>query len=137
MNVVGLWRYPVKSMLGEPRERVELEATGVLGDRAYAVIDRVDGKVASAKNPRKWRALLACRAAFESEPVPGAALPPVRITLPDGTTVSSTDGKVDQALSQALGRDVTLATAAPEGALFEETWPNVDGIAPSEVLEST
>src|SRR5204863_7506183 len=64
-------------------------------------------------------------------------MPAVRITLPDGTAVSSSDADVDQALSRALGREVTLATAAPEGALFEETWLNVDGIAPSEVIEST
>jgi uncharacterized protein len=31
--VAGLWRYPVKSMLGERCEKVELESRGVLGDR--------------------------------------------------------------------------------------------------------
>ena len=60
-----------------------LTAAGVAGDRAYAVIDRSDGKVASAKNPRKWARLLGCHAEFLEEPAPGESAPPVRITLPD------------------------------------------------------
>ena len=76
-NVVGsvrsLWRYPVKSMLGERLDEVDIELTGLRGDRAYAVIDRSDSKVASAKNPRKWRGLLELRA-DPSSPVADATL---------------------------------------------------------------
>src|SRR5882724_2809283 len=137
MEIRELWRYPVKSMLGERRELSVVGAAGVVGDRAYAVIDGADGKVASAKNPRKWRALLSCRAEFVSEPSDNEAPPPVRITLPDGTTVTSDDPAVDEVLSAALGRAVTLASTAPQGATFEETWPNVEGIAPTEFIDST
>jgi uncharacterized protein YcbX len=109
----------------------------VAGDRAYAVLDRSDGKVASAKNPRKWRALLSCRAEFLEEPVAGETLPAVRITLPDGIVATSDDPKVHDVLSTFLGREVTLADAAPQGSRFEETWPDIEGIAPTEFIDST
>src|SRR5881398_1614977 len=53
-SIVSLWRYPVKSMLGEELNAAEVTKSGLLGDRAYALVDSSDGKVASAKNPRKW-----------------------------------------------------------------------------------
>jgi len=137
MNISELWRYPVKSMLGERRDTAVVTATGVAGDRAYAVIDRSDGKVASAKNPRKWRALLSCHAEFLEEPVAGGAAPSARITLPDGTVVTSDDPDVHAVLSNFLGREVTLADAAPQGSTFEETWPDIEGMAPSEFIDST
>jgi uncharacterized protein YcbX len=137
MEINALWRYPVKSMLGERRERVDLTSTGVAGDRAYAVIDRSDGKVASAKNPTKWRTLLDCQAEFVDEPTPDSPNPPARITLPDGTVVRSDDADVDDVLSKLLGRDVFLANSAPQGSTFEETWPDIEGMAPSEFIEST
>ena len=137
MNVSEVWRFPVKSMLGERRERVSLTADGVLGDRAWAVIDATDGKVASAKNPRKWRALLGCRAEYLEAPQPRGDAAPVRITLPDGSTVTSDDPHVDATLSEFVGRAVTLASSAPQAALFEETWPDVEGMAPTEFIDST
>ena len=124
-------------MLGERRDSAVVASTGVVGDRAYAVIDRADGKVASAKNPRKWRALLSCRAEFVEEPTVGGATPPVRITMPDGRAVTSDDPDVHELLSNFLGRDVTLANAAPPGATFEETWPDIEGMAPTEFIDST
>jgi len=57
--VVSLWRYPVKSMMGEEVQTAQVRDHGLLGDRAYALLDRADGKVASAKNPRKWPRLFA------------------------------------------------------------------------------
>ena len=57
-SVVGIWRYPVKSMMGEELNSSEVTERGLLGDRAYGLMDRSTGKVASAKNPRRWPALL-------------------------------------------------------------------------------
>ena len=53
-RVVSLWRYPVKSMLGEGVNSSHVTERGLMGDRVYAFIDQKTGKVASAKNPRKW-----------------------------------------------------------------------------------
>ena len=63
-SVVSLWRYPVKSMLGEELNAAEVTQRGLLGDRSYALVDSSDGKVASAKNPRKWPRLFDFRAAL-------------------------------------------------------------------------
>ncbi|HYN26355.1 MAG TPA: MOSC N-terminal beta barrel domain-containing protein, partial [Pyrinomonadaceae bacterium] len=51
-SVAGLWRFPVKSMRGERIEQVELTGRGLVGDRAYALIDADTGKVVSAKSVR-------------------------------------------------------------------------------------
>jgi uncharacterized protein YcbX len=112
-TVAGLWRYPVKSMGGEALGAAPVGERGLLGDRAYAVLDVSTGHVASAKHPRKWAALLACRAAFAEEPRPGAPLPPVLITLPDGALVSSAQPDISRILSRALGREVALVSEAP------------------------
>ncbi|WP_201750334.1 MOSC N-terminal beta barrel domain-containing protein [Tautonia marina] len=50
---VLLWRYPVKSMMGEERIAAEVTERGLVGDRAYALVDVADGRIASAKSPRK------------------------------------------------------------------------------------
>jgi uncharacterized protein YcbX len=50
-TVVSIWRYPVKSMLGEELNSSFVTERGLVGDRAYAIVDEVTGKVASAKNP--------------------------------------------------------------------------------------
>ena len=127
--ITGLWRYPVKSMQGEELNAAEMTERGVVGDRAYALLDRETGKVASAKNPRKWARLFDFRAAFIETPRAGAPLPPVRIMLPDGTVTTSADANVDLVLSEAIGRPVTLASTSPEAPALEEYWPDIEGLA--------
>src|SRR2546428_12420846 len=110
-SVVSLWRYPVKSMMGEELNATEVTERGLLGDRAYAVVDSSDGKVATAKNPRKWPNLFDFRATFIEPPRASPNLPPVRITLPEGTMATSQESEVNQILSKALGREGTLYPA--------------------------
>lgn len=137
MTVGALHRFPVKSMRGESLGACTIGPAGVVGDRAYALVDGEDGRVASAKNPRKWGALLGFRASFVDEPVPGKAAPPARIELPDGTRTRTDAPDVDAVLSKALGREVHLADAPPDAGAFEEVWPDIDGLAPTEFVEST
>lgn len=140
--LLSIWRYPVKSMMGEELNATHVAEKGVLGDRARAMIDRNDGKVASMKNPRKWPNLFDCRARYLETPTPGTKLPPVRITLPDGAELRSDDDDVDAALSRALGKDVRLECREPgqEEVLettfpnpwtpkLEEYWPDLEGLA--------
>jgi uncharacterized protein YcbX len=127
-SVVSLRRYPVKSMLGEELNAVEVADRGLLGDRAYALIDGADGKAATAKNPRKWPRLFEFRAAFTGSVRPGAAAAPVRIELPDGTTVSSDRSDLNQVLSNALGREVSLRAARSGAVGAEEYWPDMEGL---------
>lgn len=49
--VAGLWRYPVKSMMGEELNATEVTERGLAGDRRFAVVDPSTGKVAGAKSP--------------------------------------------------------------------------------------
>jgi uncharacterized protein YcbX len=129
-SVVSLWRYPVKSMMGEELNAARLTDRGLLGDRAYALLDGSDGRVVSAKNPRKWPEMFDFRAVFEDIPRLTSQIPPVRITLPDGTPLSSTQSDVDKVLSGVLKREVTLESASPnrQGAMAEEYWPDMDGL---------
>jgi uncharacterized protein YcbX len=127
-SLVSLWRYPVKSMMGEELNASEITERGLLGDRVYALVDNSDGRVATAKNPRKWPRLFDFRAAFV-EPARGAAkIPPVRITLPDGNTVASDQSDVNQILSKALNRDVTVGAAQRVPVNAEEYWPDMEGL---------
>src|SRR5438094_4141740 len=125
-SVVSLWRYPVKSMMGEELNAAELTKVGLLGDRAYAIVDSSDGKVASAKNPRKWPQLFDFRAALADAPRTGVPLPPVRITLPDGTLVKGDQPDINLILSNALKRQVKFESALAEQrtATAEEYWPD-------------
>ncbi|XXT14314.1 MOSC N-terminal beta barrel domain-containing protein [Sorangium sp. So ce429] len=135
-TIESIWRYPVKSMQGEELDGATITERGVLGDRAYAVLDRETGHIASAKHPGKWGALLACRAAFAEPPRPSAPPPPLWITLPDGALISSAQPDVDLALSRALGRDVALVSRAPEAPRREADRSPVDGAeAPATIVE--
>lgn len=124
-TVVSLWRYPVKSMMGEELNASHLTDRGLLGDRSLALVDTESGKVVSAKNPRKWPMMFDCRAVFTTPPEPGNPFPPVRVTLPDGVTVTSEDPRFADLISAALGRPVTLATAGLSHPSLEEYWPDM------------
>ena len=103
MLVSALWRYPVKSMLGEQCAHVELDARGVRGDRQFAVRGD-DGKLGSGKNSRRHRhieGLFTFRARYAD------AWP--EITFPDGARLRGDDPRIDAALSEALRVPVTLA----------------------------
>ena len=69
--VVSLWRYPVKSMMGEELNAPDVTDDGLLGDRSLALVDTETGKVVSAKNPRKWPTMFDFRAVFTTPPVLG------------------------------------------------------------------
>jgi uncharacterized protein YcbX len=48
-TIAELWRFPVKSMLGEMLDEAELTEHGLVGDRAYALIDGETGKVVAQR----------------------------------------------------------------------------------------
>ena len=81
----------------------------------------------SAKNPRLGTQLLACRAEFVDPPRhQGAQPPPVRITLPDGTAVTSDVCDADATLSGFFwDATSTLQRAAPEGFTIDQYHPEL------------
>jgi uncharacterized protein YcbX len=124
-TVLSLWRYPVKSMQGEELNASHVNDRGMLGDRAFALVDAETGKVVSAKHPRKWAEMFIFRAAFTAPPEPGRPLPPVAVTLPDGSVISSTDARLAEIVSAVLGRRVMLAAAGAPQPTLEEYWPDM------------
>lgn len=103
MKVESLWRYPVKSMAGEPLTSAHLGARGIPGDRGWAVFDEARGGVTGAK---RIPALRAGKPRYLREPVEGGPSPPLEIALPNGVTVRSDDASA--ALSAWLGKPVSL-----------------------------
>src|SRR5436853_1273517 len=119
-------------MMGEELDASHVTGRGLVGDRAYALVDRLTGKVASAKNPRKWGTLFDFRASFVEPPTLDGKMPVVRIALPDGKSISSDQPEVDSLLSQAIGAEVTLMSASLEKPGYEEYWPDIEGLANRE-----
>jgi len=104
--VKDLFRYPVKSMLGEPLTEVDIGENGIIGDRAYALRE-ASGRVVTAK---KWPVLFEFSARYDASPSPGHTAP-LSITLPDGRTIQAHDPDASTLLSAALGRTVRLEHA--------------------------
>jgi hypothetical protein len=141
MRVAELWRYPVKSLAGEPLESVEIVPAGIPGDRVVQVY--AEGRVVTSRtSPR----LLALKATLgpDGEPlidglrwtdraaaaaVAAAAGPRARLARDDGPDrfdvlplLVATDGAID-----ALGLDrrrfrPNILVGGVEG-LAERTWP--------------
>lgn len=129
--IAGLWRFPVKSMRGEQLEEVEVTERGLVGDRAFALIEAKTGTVVSAKSVKSWPDLFGCRASFVEPPQAGGELPPARITLPDGTSVTSESADVDAVLSAFFHRDVMLARAATDDFTIDQYHPDVEALDPA------
>jgi uncharacterized protein YcbX len=136
-SVVGLWRYPVKSMMGEELNSSEITDRGLLGDRQFAVVDRATGKVGGAKNPRKWGNFFDFRASYVEPPRSGARISAVRITLPDGDVLTNEQADLEQVLTRAFGRDVAFAGVRPDAGtseVAEEYWPDIEGLDHQEIV---
>ena len=112
-TVSQVWRYPVKSMIGERLESATLGSRGVPGDRGWAVYDVERGGVTNAK---RLPVLRGCRATYLHEPRDGEGPPPVELTLPDGTRMTTDDPDAPRRLTEAVGRPVTLESLGPEGS---------------------
>lgn len=98
MRVEEVWRYPVKSMIGERVAAAELGRLGIVGDRIWAARDEVRGGIRGAK---KIAGLMRLAAS-------GGVDGPVTVTLPDGTTVTTEDPDRDERISAAIEHEVTM-----------------------------
>ncbi len=107
MTMVGrvrtLWRYPVKSMLGEDCESLELNQRGIVGDRLFAIRDQA-GKLGSGKNSDRFKlitGLLDFRSHLDDDvPV---------VSFPDGRQFRGDDEHLDAAISEILREPLKLA----------------------------
>ncbi len=103
MQVLQIWRYPIKSVGGEHLEAATISNLGVAGDRGWGLIDESTGYVLTAR--REPKLLMAtCR-------------------LLEGAPVTTTDAG-DRLRSSAdwsgwLGRSVRLEKASDIGGTYE------------------
>ena len=122
-SIQSIWQYPVKSMNGVKLDQANITVGGIVGDRAYALLDQSNHKVASAKYPKKWGKLLELNAAFVNQPDKSNQYPPVRITSSNGLDVLSTDEHIDELLSEYVGRRVNLTSSRPNTISLERLDP--------------
>jgi uncharacterized protein YcbX len=127
-TVTALRRYPVKSMRGETLTSVGVAERGLIGDRAYAVLDEA-GVVGSAKHPRKWGSLLCCRSRLSETGT-------TWVELPDGTSLPADDPELGFRLSELLGRKVSVSAGTAEPGRLERAVPSYEGGVP-DVLRET
>lgn len=99
MTVTQLWRFPVKSMIGERLDTADVHDLGIDGDRQWGVVDLDTDLVLTAR--RIPELLLA-------EPVRRAD-GTISVRLPDGTVATS-----DDQLSAWLDRPVALRRPASD-----------------------
>lgn len=133
-TVTSIWRYPVKSMMGEALQSSVVTEKGLQGDRSFALLDLETGKVASAKNPKRWPDMFEFKSRVVKELKSGNGAGVVEITLPDGTTVRSDDSTVNQTLSSGLGRDVKLVSQVPQQPQLEEYWPDIEELDNRDIV---
>jgi hypothetical protein len=100
-RVAEVWRHPVKSMQGERIDSSSVDERGLAFDRAYALMDAVTGKVASAKRPRPWGASLHMHTRVADDEAHRAGLPVVEVSFGGETTVIN--GADDSAAAREIG----------------------------------
>jgi uncharacterized protein len=126
LHIAQLWRYPVKSLLGERLPTLRLADDGIEGDRMWGIQDRRDDRILTGR--REPRLL------FASSRLAASGLPV--ITLPDSQEVAGTGPVTDAALSAWLAKPVTLVAASKSDAARAEYFADATDDA-SQAIEWT
>jgi len=113
MELAEIWRYPVKSMLGEQIDQANVTPGGIQGDRRWAVVDADSGVSLSAK---RYADLLHCRAWTNNGEV--------MIGLPNGREYAAGSAEVADGLSDLLGRKV-VTRSADATEIIQHEFPTV------------
>jgi uncharacterized protein YcbX len=108
-RVTQIWRYPVKSMGGESLDKCSIASNGIPGDRGWATRDETAKEIRGAK---KIPALLTMSARYLSEPTE-RAVPPAEISTASGATLRTDDPRINERLSELVGRRVSLWPLQP------------------------
>lgn len=153
MRVTELRIAPVKGMRVRAVEAIELESTGVRGDRAFLVVDREDGLLLTTRTPRllqiapRWDGTTLRLAFPDGSEVAAAPEPGARATTAnyEGRPIHGllVEGELAEAISAHLERPVRLlmrdagdrgADDAPvtlmSGASLAALAPELGGAAP-------
>ena len=134
-SVANIYRYPVKSMMGEALSEADIGEFGIAGDRGWAVRDEKRGGIRGGKKIPQLMTLAA-------QSGPAAPL----ITAPDGDSASASSEGINEWLSDKLNHPVTLwpllpaeqldhyRRGAPDTEDFEQELRAVFGRLPDEPL---
>jgi uncharacterized protein YcbX len=105
-RLVGLARWPVKSLGGEALAAARLDWRGLGGDRAHALLDRREGRDGRWLTVRQAPGMLAWSAAYPDAPddrLDPADPPPPTLHGPDGRVWGWDDPGLERALADDLG----------------------------------
>jgi uncharacterized protein YcbX len=130
-SVSRLWRYPIKSMLGEELDSADVIWCGFHGNRCYALVDVQSSRLVSAKNPAKWARMFECSSRLMDGDLTREGPPPVLVALPDGKSFDISEGEygvAEASLSELLGRSVRFIAADPEPrvSILEQYHPEIE-----------
>jgi uncharacterized protein len=112
-TVEQLWRYPVKSMAGEPLTATRVGRRGFAGDRGWAVHDETRQGITGAK---RIPALRLCRARYLTPPDVDGVPPAAEIEWPGGVPIASDAPDAARRLGDHVGRPVSLHVLGPPEA---------------------
>lgn len=134
-SIINIYRYPVKSMMGETLSEADIGEAGIPGDRGWAVRDERRGGIRGGKKIPQLMTLTAQS---------GSTAP--LITAPDGDSASASTEGINEWLSDKLNHPVTLwpllpadqldhyRRGAPDTEDFEQELRTVFGRLPEEPL---
>ncbi|RYD66343.1 MAG: MOSC domain-containing protein, partial [Sphingomonadales bacterium] len=109
-HVAALYRFPVKSMAGEPLEVAEIDWQGVEGDRQYAFYYRDSRSRFPWLTGRDVSGLVLHSARFADPDAPKTSA--VQVTAPDGWRGHVDDAVLLERLSAAAGAPIGLIQLA-------------------------
>jgi hypothetical protein len=108
-------------MQGEALSGARITAAGIRGDRAFAVFDLARGAIPGSSDAELFAGLLQCRARYADEVEPAGPLPPVRVSLPDGSSALTSDPILPTLLSACFGRQLALVDIPPPAYSARQT----------------
>jgi uncharacterized protein YcbX len=117
-RVAALWRFPVKSMAGEPMDAVDLGWTGIKGDRQYAFLRHASLSRFPWFTGRDANGMLLYRAAYR-DPA-DLKLSPIDVTTPEGDTLPLDAPELRDRLAEEGGMAVDLVRS---GRSFFDAMP--------------
>ena len=134
-SVVSLWRYPVKSMMEGAQCLRRHRAWNSLAIAPTPSWTRRQGRSQVPSTLENGESCSTAMQTYVEAPKPNdAMLPPVWITLPNGTVVRSEQHDIDDILSNLLERNVVLRMPAPSTVSLEEYWPDIEGLTHRETV---
>ena len=109
-TVHNIFRYPVKSTLGESLKSTVLTQKGIPGDRGWAIREENIGVHRGAK---RFPELMHVSSRYVQNPTANAPKPPVVLKFPDGTSLDTRSGDVDSELTKRLKKKVSIWPILP------------------------